>query len=437
MESTRIIPSGEVAPGPMDPAQTQRVAPHASPGPSLICLSGNRYALSTASSRLPLLFRVESTGPAVEGPRRPLNLCLAIDRSGSMEGQPLDFVKQACGHILDLLGPEDVLSVVTFEDAVDVVVPARRVVNRDLLRQHIQRIVPGRTTNLYDGLVASYAQVASARAPGAVNRVLLLTDGEPTAGIRDFQSIVELAAEKRDQGIPVTALGFGLEYNEELLAGIARRGGGSYAYIPRPELIPEFFRKELHSLLTVQATDLRLSLKLPRWVSVSQVYGHQPTFADRSAQIGLVDLEAGRSLTVVAELALEPRPAGTYRVAVADLTFNQSGVPGSARAEAVVEFTPDASLVATGADPVVAQEVELARASRNLERTVMGLRTQQISSATAMLELERTQTLLAQHGRLEGATQVGQALEDLRSGSGAGAEKTLIGTVLDLDQGKA
>ncbi|HEY3283825.1 MAG TPA: VWA domain-containing protein [Armatimonadota bacterium] len=435
MESTRILSTAELAQAPVDPQRTQTGS--APPGIALACLAGNSYALSTATSREHFLLRVASGGPAASGPRRPLNLCLAIDRSGSMDGEPLEYVKQACGHILDLLGPEDVISIVTFEDAVDVVVPAVRVLNRELLKQHIQRIIAGRTTNLYDGLVSAFAQVSAAASPSTVNRVLLLTDGEPTAGIRDFQSLVTLVGEKKDLGLTVTALGFGPEYNEELLAGMARRSGGSYYYIPRPELIPEVFRKELQSLLTLQATDLRLRLRLPRWVSLRQVYGHQASYGPGYAEVALADLEAGRTISVVAELELGPRPSGTYRVAVAELNYQEAGRAGTCAAAAVLEFTPDAALVTANANPVVQQEVELAQASRALERTVMGMRTQQISSVTVMAELERTQTLLARGGRLGEATQVGQVLSGLRAGSSEGAEKTLIGTVLDLDQGKS
>src|SRR5207245_1843296 len=190
---------------------------------------------------------------------------------------------------------------VTFEEQVDVVMPARRVVNKQLIKEHVQRIQPGNTTNLYDGIVAGASQVASVRSEAYVNRLIVLTDGEPTAGIKDFQSIVGAVQEQKSRGISVTALGFGPEYNEELLAGIAKRSGGNYYYISRPELIPEVFRKELDALLTITAKNLRLRLLLSRWVNVRQVYGQQPSFGNRTAEVMLPDLERGAAISTLVE----------------------------------------------------------------------------------------------------------------------------------------
>ena len=132
---------------------------------------GNRYAMATESAREHALIQLQSSG-MMAGRRLPLNLCLVIDRSGSMEGEPLDYVKRACGYVVDLLEPTDVLSVVTFEEQVDVVMPARRVVNKQLIKEHIQRIQPGNTTNLYDGIVAGASQVAFSEWMGFLGVVL-------------------------------------------------------------------------------------------------------------------------------------------------------------------------------------------------------------------------------------------------------------------------
>lgn len=419
----------------IDPNRTALGAP---PGAlAMQVVPGNRYALATQTTREHALIQVSAEN-VLAGRRLPLNLCLVIDRSGSMEGEPLEYVKRACTHVVDLLEPTDVLSIVTFEEQVDLVMPARRVVNKALIKEHIRRIQPGNTTNLYDGIVAGAAQVASVRADSYLNRILVFTDGEPTAGIKDYASIVGLVAEQKSRGITVTALGFGPEYNEELLAGIARRSSGNYYYISRPELIPEVFRKELETLLTITAKNLRLRFLLSRWVQLRQVYGHLPSFGPRTAEVGLADLERGAVLSVLAELELGPRPPGSYRVARVVLIYDDA-TTGRAdqqiEEELTFEFTTDPALVAGGASPQVARELEIARASRSLERTMMGLKTQQLTAGAAMQELQRTQMLLLQQGRAEQAREVAAAIQSLQRGSGD-AEKTLIGAIIDLDQGK-
>ncbi len=426
---------GGYAPGGFDPARTAMGAPPQAL--SLDVITGNQYAQAGRSASDHILFQLNAGGGMV-GRRMPLNLCLVIDRSGSMEGEPLEYVKRACGHVVDLLDQNDVLSVVTFEERVDIVMPARRVVNKGLVKEHINRIQPGNTTNIYDGLVAGASQVASVRSEGYVNRVVVLTDGEPTAGVKDYSSIVGAAGEQRSRGITITALGFGPEYNEELLVGMARRGGGNYYYITRPELIPEVFRSEMEQLLSIVAKNIRLRLVLSRWTDLRQVYGHQPTIGPRTVEVQLSDLDRGATVRILTELALGRRPAATYRVAKAEVFYDDC-VTGAfnqrIEADVVFNFVDDAGLVKSGVNGTVQREIEVAGASRNLERTMMGLKTQQLSTAHAMADLQRTQMLLQQAGASEQAAEVGQAIHGLRVGSGD-AEKTLIGTVMDLDLGK-
>src|ERR1041385_236556 len=168
------------------------------------CVPGNRYAMAPEISRDNALVVVKASGQQL-GRRAPINVCLVIDRSGSMEGEPIEYVKRACEYVVDMLEPNDILSIVTFEEQVDVLMPARRVVNKALVKEHIRRLDVGNTTNLYDGIMAACMQIAAVQAqtPGYVNRVLLLTDGEPTAGLKDFASIVQQVAQQKAQGISI------------------------------------------------------------------------------------------------------------------------------------------------------------------------------------------------------------------------------------------
>jgi Ca-activated chloride channel family protein len=456
MDKTRILGDdpdrtrqGDVDPNRTrmaDPNRTQMADPDrtrmgAAPGASpraltLTATPGSTYALSSDTTREHLLFEIGASGMMGGGGRLPLNIALAIDRSGSMEGEPLEYAKRACSYVVDLLEPNDILSVVTFEDHADVIMPARRVVNKDLVKDYIQRIQTGNTTNLYEGLVTACQQVASVKSENTLNRVLLLTDGEPTAGTKDFQSIVGQVAEQKGRGISVTALGFGPDYNEELAAGIARRSGGNYYYIARSELIPEVFRRELDTLMRITARNLRLRVHVPRGVTVRQVYGQTPVFGPRTAEVTLVDVERDGGLTSLWELEMIARPAGTYRVAQAELLYDDavSGRLEKLTAEAVLDFSTDQRAILAGADPRVQAQVEIARVARSLDKTMMGVRTQTLNVTQAMQELNRTKTLMLDQGRLAQAQQITQAMQDIQSGGSV--EKTLIGTVYALDQGK-
>jgi Ca-activated chloride channel family protein len=322
---------------------------------------------------------------------------------------------------------------------VDVLMPARRVVNKALVKEHIHRLEVGNTTNLYDGLVAGCMQISSvmAQAPGYVHRVLLLTDGEPTAGLKDFNSIVQQVAEQKARGISITALGFGSEYNEELMAGIARRSGGNYYYIQRPDLLPEVFRRELETLMTIVAKNVRVRFLLSRWANVRQVYGQQPTFQPRAVEVVVPDIERGTVRTVLAELEFDRHPPGIFRVAKVEVMYEDVVNNRTERvgADCVFEFTNDRSLLAANVNQVVRNELEIAQASQNLQRTMMGMRTQQMTAMGAMQELQKTRTILMQAGQTARAQEVEAAMQAIQSG-GADVEKTIVGTIYNLDQGK-
>lgn len=401
------------------------------------CLPGNQYALANELTREHALVVVKAVGQQ-PGRRAPLNVCLCIDRSGSMEGEPLEYVKRACDYVVDMLEPNDILSIVTFEEQVDVLMPARRVVNKALVKEHIHRLQVGNTTNLYDGMVAACMQIASVmpQTAGYVNRVLLLTDGEPTAGLKDYNSIVQQVAEQKRRGISITALGFGSEYNEELMAGIARRSGGNYYYIQRPDLLPEVFRRELQSLMTIVAKNVRIRFLLSKWVQLRQIHGMQPSFQERAVEVTLPDIERGTSRTALAELEFDRHPAGIYRVARVEVAYDDvvNNRPEHAAADCVFEFTGDRSRIAAHVNPIVRNELEIAMASQSLQRTMMGMRTQQMTAMGALAELQKTRTVLLNAGQLQQVQEVDAAMQALQQG--ADVEKTIIGTIYNLDQGR-
>lgn len=435
-------------PAGVDPLRTQAMnafdplspAPAQPAGPALTAevVAGRECTMANGPAREQYLleFRAAGDGSPVAGigARTPLNLCLVIDRSGSMEGPPLDYVKQACNHAVDLLSPDDVLSIVTFEETVDVLMPPQRVTNRQAIKDGIQRIMPGNTTNLYDGLLLGAQQVMSFSDPGRATRLVVLTDGDPTAGIKDHHALVAHAGEIKQRGITSTFLGFGPDYNEELLASMAKRSGGNYYYIPQPQLIPEVFRAELEKLMTVVARNLSLEVKLARWVNMRAPQaqdGGQLTLA-------LADMERGATLQQVFDLEFTNHPLGWYRVATARLTYDDTltGKIETIDLDFVLEFTSDQARYGVPVNPRVAQAAQIQAASRVVEKTIMGLKTGMITTMGAVAELQKTQMLLMQEGRTAEAQEVTMALRAIQSGDTGAAEKTLMGTMLNLDQGK-
>lgn len=455
MDSAPVDPNKTQIGGP-DPMRTQAISAAASPASQVTTVMQPIRALEAhiipsreatmANGPAREQFLLELVGgaePSLPGvgtgaARTPLNLGLVLDRSGSMEGAPLEYAKQACSHIVDLLTPDDVLSIVTFEESVDLLMPPQRVTDKAAIKAGLQGLVAGNTTNLYDGIALGTQQVLQLDDRRRATRLVLLTDGEPTVGIKDFGALVQHAGEVKSRGVTITFLGFGPDYNEELLATMAKRAGGNYYYIPRPELIPEVFRAELEELLTIVARNLSLEMHLARWVSLRASTGMSVPPGERAFTIPLADVERGATLHQVFDLEFPNHPVGFYRVAWGTLTYDDCLTGSQCRQDLdfVIEFTPDATRYGVPPNPLVAQSLQVAIASRAVEKTIMGLKTGTLSGADAILELQKTQALLLQEGRTAEAQEVTLALRALQSGDAGSAEKTLMGAVVKLDQGK-
>ena len=148
----------------------------------------------------------------------PLNLCLVMDRSASMKGSKIENVKMAIGNIIDRMDGDDYISLVTFNEESEVLVPSQPVTDRDVLKNLVDQLDPKNGTAISIGMRAGLDELYKNIADDRINRIILLTDGQ-TYG--DEEGCFEMASEAAEKGILITALGVGDEWYEELLDTIA------------------------------------------------------------------------------------------------------------------------------------------------------------------------------------------------------------------------
>src|SRR5215510_6875659 len=172
------------------------------------------------SQMLYLIVDLEAPAEARHSPSPPLNVCLVLDRSTSMKGEKMDVVKSTAIQVLRNLRPQDVLSVVTFSDRAEVIIPAAYQQERSRLEAKIQMIQPSGATEIYQGLEAAVKEVMRSLDPRKINHIILLTDGH-TYG--DEQQCLELASQVAERGIGISAMGIGREWNDIFLDILATR----------------------------------------------------------------------------------------------------------------------------------------------------------------------------------------------------------------------
>ena len=403
---------------------------------SLQCATSHCRVLGTEISTVELLVKLNL---GVDQAKVSLNLALVLDTSTSM-GRALNHVKPAASSLVDRMGDDDILAIVTFADRADVVMPARLVPNPALVKRHIARIQARGGTNLFSGLVKGCEEVKRHRNPDRVNRLLLLTDGEPTVGERRSQRLIAVAEESRSKGTSISTIGLGDEFDERLLINLAKAGGGNTYYAASPNDLPEIFRQEIESLRTAGTNDVAVQLNLVRGVTTTQVLGYAWHREGRRVQIVLGNLAGGQRANILAELEFDPRPrSGIYRVATVEASCRdpRSSVMEKAPPQDIVlTFVSDGREV-DQPDPEVTKRWQAAEAAYDLRQVVHKLDNGKIAQDKAVADLHRISKTMVVVGHTDQSEKIQQASEDIGAkGWGKRIGKTLVYTAEDLERGQ-
>lgn len=237
-----------------------------------------------------LLYMLLEVSPREEKenlPSPPLNICLVLDRSTSMQGEKMDMVKATAIQLLRGLRTEDVFSLVAFSDFAEVIIPAA--VNTDKRKQEgrIQMISTSGATEIYNGLKAGLQEVRRTAHPSRVNHIILLTDGH-TYG--DEQDCLRLAEEAAAQNIGISGMGIGSDWNDIFLDALAGKTGGSSSYISKPKDIHRLLVDKFNALISTYVDDVILEFEEQENVKINYAFRLHP---DASSIAGASPMHLG------------------------------------------------------------------------------------------------------------------------------------------------
>ncbi len=149
-----------------------------------------------------------------------------------------------------------------------------------------------------------------------MNRVILISDGQPTEGVTEPAELTRQVRELRRSGISVSSIGVGTDFNEDLMQALAEVGAGSYGYLKDTSMLAAIFSKDLQQAGTQVARDVTLSFALPEGVKLAEVLGYSAEQTGRTVKIAMTDFAAGQAERVVAHLVVTAPEAGkTFDVA--------------------------------------------------------------------------------------------------------------------------
>jgi Ca-activated chloride channel family protein len=344
----------------------------------------NKAHLPAMSTQQLVYVLIEATpGAAVAQVQMPLNLSLVLDKSGSMQGKKIQNLREAAKLVVDRLGPDDMISIVAFSDKKYLIAESQPVTDKEALKQKIDRIRDGGGTAISGGMGQGLAELDKAQNPDRISRMLLLTDGQ-TFG--DEKQCKKLGQQAGDKGIVVVALGLGDDWNEDLLDEVSQASGGDADFIDSPEKIVGYFDQAVRSMQDTVIQNANMILRLAGGITPRQVWqvlpmisnlGYKP-LSDRDVQVALGEMEKGQPRSLLVELLVGARPAGSYRLAQAEISYDIPGlklVGEKVKADILLDITADATL-AKDYDAEVMNIVEKVTAfklqTRALEEAKMG-----------------------------------------------------------------
>ena len=294
-------------------------------------------------------------GPRLADIRLPLNLVLVLDRSQELAGDRLRVIKQAVNHLLGQLQSNDVISIVAFGQQARVVVPAQEVGTGLQIQKWADGIRGMGKRRLATGLSKGLAQARLFHSADRVTRVIVIIGGAVDDSPGNFaQSSIKVANQAGALGIPLVGIGLGSDWDEELLIDLTDRSlqaqpgsrAGLVYYASEPKFLGELFDRVYRSS-QVCARNAQLAIRTVRGVLVRQVWQTRPVLRD----IGHTAVQPDKILIPVGELGadgcnylvealLEPRPAGTVRVGLSEMSFQAPGFgEQSENDELVIEFS--------------------------------------------------------------------------------------------------
>ena len=265
--------------------------------------------------------------PLPERAYRPMNISVVLDRSGSMgDERKIVYAKQAIANLVDHLAATDYLSIVIYDDRIETLLPTQQVRDRYRIKRLLEEVFPCGSTNLGGGMQEGFRQIERNFKTEYINRVILLSDGLANQGITDPRDLNRIVNEYRSRGISLSAMGVGLDYNENLMLGLAEHGGGNYYFIESPSQLASIFEKELNGLNYVVVQNARIELMLGDGVTVNDVIGCQHGRDGDRWTIPVGDISANDHREFTVELSIPEgsgkklwRQKGTGRARVGEI----------------------------------------------------------------------------------------------------------------------
>lgn len=276
-------------------------------------------ALSTpvmlAEKKQTVFLRVGLTGLLLKKQKvAPINVALVIDKSGSMQGEKIRRAKDAAIMAVERLRKNDIIAVVTYSHHANILFPATKATDQEMIVNAINKLRAGGQTALYDGVEKGAKEVRKFLDRKQVNRVVLVSDGLANVGPSTPKEFGALGASLREENIAVTTIGLGLGYNEDLMTELAEKSDGSHAFAENATDLIRFFDHEFGDIFSVVAQEVNVTIIGVEGVRPLRVLGRNAEIQDNQVSVKLNQLYGEQEKYVLIELEVPPTKLNEERM---------------------------------------------------------------------------------------------------------------------------
>jgi Ca-activated chloride channel family protein len=255
-----------------------------------------------------------------EAVRAPVAVAVAIDVSGSMAGEKIASARRSLLALLDRMSDDDEIAVIKFESEAHLVQPLARLGQvRSSLRRTVSELDAGGGTNIAGALRLASEGLTAAR-PGRVRRVVLLSDGQDSSGanVAQVSRAVRLRA---DEGVTLSAVGIGNDFDENFLTSVADAGRGNYAFLRTGAEMEGFLTREFDQARRTVLDGAVAEVTLPSGWRAVRAYGVEQEGETGRVRVPIGSLFAGDERRVVIELSADPEAVGSSHTVLGQVSF--------------------------------------------------------------------------------------------------------------------
>ena len=333
------------------------------------------YSVRLADKPGEAYVKVTLAADKVAAANRPsVNLAIVLDRSGSMHGDKIVKAREAACEAIRRLDSKDIVSVVAYDNTSEVVVPAQYVSEKEALIARIRTIEPRGSTALFDGVTAGANELRKFRGKCEISRVLLLSDGQANVGPSSPEELGRYGALLMKEGIAVSTVGLGVDYNEDLMTRLSQKSDGNSYFVEKSDDLPRVFASELGDVLSVAATKVALKVKFGVGFTPVALIGRDGRILGDTVSIDLNQLYGGQEKYVIVKCDAAPGSVGSAReIAKAEVSYVDPKDDGRKTVTGVgtVTYSADPAAVAASVNKSVVRERAL---NENAMRTEEALR---------------------------------------------------------------